>query len=79
MPIYEYVCQDCQHEFDAMRSMKDADAPIACKHCQSSNTRRALSLCYSQSGGHALAGSNASGGCGNCSGGGSCGSCGCSH
>ncbi len=76
MPIYEYKCLDCQREFDALRSMKDADAPIACKHCQSSNNKRKLSTCYSQSDGHAVAGSG--GGCGNC-GGGSCGSCGHSH
>ena len=76
MPIYEYVCQDCHHEFDALRSMKDADQPIACKFCQSQNNKRKLSKCYAQRGGHAVAGNT--GGCGNC-GGGSCGSCGHSH
>ena len=77
MPIYEYICKDCGHRFETLRSMKDLDAPIACSHCQSLETRRALSLCYAQSGGRSLAGSNG-GGCSGCSGG-SCGSCGHSH
>lgn len=77
MPIYEYICKECGHRFEALRSMKDADSPIACTECHSEQTRRALSLCYSQSGGHALAGSTG-GGCGSCSGG-SCSSCGHTH
>ena len=24
MPVYEYVCKDCGHKFDALRSMKEA-------------------------------------------------------
>ena len=30
MPVYEYVCKNCGHKFDALRSMKEADAPIHC-------------------------------------------------
>lgn len=78
MPLYEYVCQDCGQRFDALRSMKDADYPIACKRCDSCNTRRQLSVFNAQSGGKVLAGAGAGCGCGNCSGG-SCGSCGCGH
>ncbi len=79
MPIYEYICMDCQHQFDTMRSMKDADEPIACKSCQSGNVKRKLSKCNAHSSGQVLAGSGASScGCGGCSGG-SCGSCGHSH
>ncbi len=34
MPIYEYQCTQCQHEFEALQKMSDApltDCP-ACKH-----------------------------------------------
>ena len=31
MPIYEYECLTCSTKFEALRSMKDADAEIACK------------------------------------------------
>ena len=44
MPIYEYYCQDCQRRFEALRSMSQADAPIACSSCGGENIRRVLSL-----------------------------------
>jgi len=44
MPIYEYVCKDCEHKFEALRPMSKADAPIECPFCGGSNTARALSL-----------------------------------
>ncbi len=72
MPIYEYECEKCGKKFDALRSMKDADAPIACKNCQSNSTHRKLSKCYS----HSDTGSSSSsgGGCAGCSSG-SCSTC----
>jgi putative FmdB family regulatory protein len=73
MPIYEYVCKDCGARFDALRSMKDADASIACKTCQSQQTTRQLSVFFAQSGGRVVAG--ASSGCATCSGG-TCAGCG---
>jgi putative FmdB family regulatory protein len=74
MPLYEYVCKDCGHHFDALRSMKDADTLILCKSCHGENTNRALSVFFSSSEGRSIAGSGGSG-CGGCSGG-SCSSCG---
>jgi len=73
MPLYEYVCKDCGHHFDTLRSMKDADKPIMCKNCLGEQTTRAISVFYAQSDGRSIT-SNA-GGCSGC-GGGSCGSCG---
>ncbi|RPI33338.1 MAG: zinc ribbon domain-containing protein [Chloroflexota bacterium] len=73
MPIYEYMCKDCGAHFDALRSMKDADAPIACKECESRHTSRQISVFYAQSGGRVVAGGNG-GGCTGCAGG-SCSSC----
>ncbi|MFZ6027496.1 MAG: FmdB family zinc ribbon protein [Chloroflexota bacterium] len=76
MPIYEYVCHDCGAQSEALRPIKDADAPIACKRCESHNTARGISVFFAQSGGRVVAGS--SGGCGSCSGG-SCSGCGHNH
>jgi putative FmdB family regulatory protein len=49
MPLYEYICLDCRSTFDVLRSMSDADAPIACQDCQGENTSRMLSLFYAHS------------------------------
>ncbi len=73
MPIYEYVCLDCGQHFEAMRAMKEADAPLPCSHCESQHIMRQLSRFFAQSGGRVIAGD--SGGCAGCSGG-SCASCG---
>ncbi len=73
MPIYEYVCTDCNTRFDAIRSMKDADAPIACQQCQGTHTTRQISVFYAQSGGRVVAGGNT--GCAGCAGG-TCSTCG---
>ncbi|MGD2252246.1 MAG: zinc ribbon domain-containing protein [Anaerolineales bacterium] len=56
MPIYEYVCQDCKARFDALRSMAQADDPIACQECGGKHTSRALSLFFAQSDGKVVAG-----------------------
>jgi len=72
MPIYEYKCLDCGQTFETMRSMKDADAPVACSKCQSQQTSRLLSKFAAQSGGKILAGGGDS--CGSCAGG-SCATC----
>jgi putative FmdB family regulatory protein len=74
MPIYEYVCKDCQKEFESLRSMSQADAQIECTACGGENTHRKPSVCNCESGGKALAGSS-SASCGSCSGG-SCAGCG---
>jgi putative FmdB family regulatory protein len=76
MPIYEYVCKDCEKQFEVIRPMSQADAPLACPACGRQQSRRKLAVFYAHSGGHAVAGT--SGGCGSCEGGG-CGSCGHSH
>ena len=72
MPIYEYLCQDCQNCFEQIRPMKDADAELECPHCHSNNVKRQLSLFNATSEGRPIA---ASGGCSSCSGG-SCSTCG---
>ncbi|MGD1997009.1 MAG: zinc ribbon domain-containing protein, partial [Anaerolineae bacterium] len=44
MPLYEYLCADCETQFDALRSMAEADDPIACPDCGSKQTARTISL-----------------------------------
>lgn len=74
MPIFEYICKECGHRFDALRPIKDADKPIACTKCASENTKRQLSVFFAQSTGRVIAGGNG-GGCAGCPGG-SCSTCG---
>lgn len=74
MPIYEYMCLDCNKKFDAIRPMSEADKPISCNFCSGNKTTRKLSLFFAQSGGKIVAG-NQPKGCSGCSGG-SCSSCG---
>ena len=40
MPLYEYVCRACGHEFEAL--VRDANVP-PCPSCSSSNLERLLS------------------------------------
>ncbi len=41
MPIYEYACQDCQHNVELLIR---SDEKPACPHCQSVCLQRKLSL-----------------------------------
>lgn len=75
MPLYEYICKDCGVKFESLRSMKDADTSITCKHCLGKNTIRVLSVFNASSGGRSITSSN---GCGSCASD-SCSSCGHSH
>lgn len=73
MPIYEYICLNCKHEFEAIRPISQADAPQTCQKCGAENIKRKLSLFFAESGGKAVAGmaepscsSCASGNCSTC-------------
>lgn len=74
MPIYEYICQDCQHEFELLRPMSQADAAMACGRCGGENIKRKISAFYAESGGKAVAGMSEPS-CGSCAGG-NCAGCG---
>lgn len=78
MPIYEYICLDCGTRFDALRSMKDADAPIDCRDCHSAHTSRQLIVKFASHAKGNGGGRTASGGGGGCAGcsAGSCAGCG---
>ena len=74
MPIYEYVCQKCKHEFEVIRSMAQADESIPCTACGGKQVKRKLSLFFAESGGKAVSGMSEPA-CGSCSGG-NCSTCG---
>lgn len=69
MPVYEYECGKCEHVTESIRRMADADGPIACESCGSTQTARKHSVFLagkSESGGGAMpeAGPGACGTCG---------------
>jgi len=74
MPIYEYVCQECERVFETIRPMSESDAPIPCAMCGGEHTRRKISIFYAESGGKAVSGMSEPA-CGSC-GGGDCSHCG---
>lgn len=43
MPVYEYVCKDCNHKFDSLVRTRDAADEVECKTCSSGNVRRLVS------------------------------------
>ncbi len=51
MPIYEYVCRECGHEFERfVRSVAEAERGL-CPHCQSRQIAKRFSTFASRSGG----------------------------
>ena len=43
MALYEYKCAGCEDRFDVMRPMGDADDPVECPECGSTESRRVIS------------------------------------
>lgn len=43
MPIYEYICKDCGHEFEEL--VFDRNAVPACPSCGSAHTEKLMSAC----------------------------------
>ncbi|QDV33630.1 FmdB family zinc ribbon protein [Tautonia plasticadhaerens] len=41
MPTYDYICDDCKHEFEAFESIK-ADPQTTCPSCQKETLRRKI-------------------------------------
>jgi len=42
MPIYEFVCHDCGHDFEKIQSFSDSSTP-SCPNCQGVHVRRRIS------------------------------------
>lgn len=71
MPMYEYACRSCGHQFETLAKTFDAAAP-ACPECESAETTRELStFAVGAEGGKSVP--MPAGGCGRCSGPGGCG------
>lgn len=46
MPIYEYLCEKCEHEFEHLaKSMAASGEKVECPKCGSKKTGRKLSVC----------------------------------
>ena len=41
MPTYDYICDSCQHEFEAFESIK-ADSQTVCPECHAAKLRRKI-------------------------------------
>ncbi len=80
MPLYEYICPDCQARFEVLRSFGQADAVVACPRCAGTQAHKQISAFAaiskdSSGGSRMVASSSAGGGCAGCAGG-NCSACG---
>jgi putative FmdB family regulatory protein len=47
MPVYEFVCRDCDKTFEVVRPISEASsATVTCTHCGSSKVERIWSTVY---------------------------------
>lgn len=76
MPIYEFVCSDCNKSFDKLCSLKDDLSKVRCEYCESQNIRKKMSA-FATTGNRDENSHESHGGssCSSCSSG-SCSSCG---
>jgi putative FmdB family regulatory protein len=62
MPIYEYRCPDCRHEFEELVSIVAAEEPRVCPMCASLAERRLSAFAVRVAGGQGAGGERAVGG-----------------
>jgi putative FmdB family regulatory protein len=48
MPIYEYLCKDCDQEFE---ELVFGEQKVSCPYCRSQKTNKLMSRCRHKSGG----------------------------
>jgi putative FmdB family regulatory protein len=46
MPVYEFVCRDCQKPFETVRPVSEVNTTPACPACGSSRVDRTYSQVY---------------------------------
>ena len=51
MPIYEYRCKHCAHDFEALVWSRSDEQSICCPKCESTEIRRLLSAFCTSGGG----------------------------
>ncbi|MBN2282990.1 MAG: zinc ribbon domain-containing protein [Deltaproteobacteria bacterium] len=44
MPIYEYRCKKCKHEFEELRFSGDRDSDVVCPKCGKKAAERMMSV-----------------------------------
>jgi len=44
MPIYEFVCEDCGHEFETLLRSRDEIDSLRCPRCEGSRLKRLMSV-----------------------------------
>jgi len=64
VPVYEYVCEDCQHEFEEL--VFSDDEAIACPECKSEHASKVLSKFAFKSGSTFRSSSSKGDACGGC-------------
>jgi putative FmdB family regulatory protein len=77
MPLYEYVCADCDCKFELLRRMSQANDPVTCPRCEREGAAHRLISRFaamSKDSGGATAHVSGGGSCSGC-GGGSCTGC----
>lgn len=68
MPLYEYICQECDNRFEKRVSFSEADNEQECPACGSQKSRKQISLFASTANGSSSNTGYSSGGCGGGSG-----------
>jgi putative FmdB family regulatory protein len=48
MPIYNYQCKECKHEFEILRTMEHRDRPLECPKCKEESVRSVSSVAPAQ-------------------------------
>lgn len=43
MPIYEYQCEKCGHQFDLRKEVTEGDKEVKCPECGTKNSKRVYS------------------------------------
>jgi putative FmdB family regulatory protein len=46
MPIYEFVCRDCQKTFEIARPISESSSTVTCTQCGSTKVERIWSTVY---------------------------------
>lgn len=64
MPLYEYICQECDNRFEKRVSFSEAESDQECPACGSSRSRKQISLFASSSSGNSTGNTSSSSSCG---------------